>query len=193
MIIGAASCAHAQNYGFDIYLRGGAGLPNTPDGYTNNWQTGPHIGTGVEFTLSPRVSLGLGVEYLRNPLKNDRLLDGTTIAGGQVSGGVLDMVSGIIYVNFRMLGRVVHTFPFITVDAGVTHVRITEQTIEIPPANRIIPGSSETAFRAAWGLGVDIPLSSNVAFTLGGKYVFVFTDNERRGYVPIDGGFKFVF
>lgn len=197
LLIASAACADAQNYGFDMYVRGGAGLPDAPDAYAHSWQTGPHVGTGIEFTLSQRVSIGMGIEYLRNPLKKDRLLDGAAAAGSSVSGGVLSMFSGIVYFNYRMLGQVVHTFPFITVDAGVTHMRITNQTVDfLPPLARpsfSLPGSSETAFRAAWGLGVDVPLSANVALTVGGKYVFVFTDTERRGYVPIDGGFKFVF
>jgi hypothetical protein len=192
-IMAAATCVRAQNYGFDIYLRGGVGVPDAPDLYAQNWQLGPHTGTGFEFTLSQRISVGGGIEYARNSIKKDRLLDGTIVSDARITGGVLDMFSLAMFLNYRMLGKVMNTFPFIIMDAGVTHFRINNQTIQRADISQTVLGSSETAFRAAWGLGIDIPLSSTVAFTCGGKYVFIFAREDRRGYLPIDGGFKFVF
>lgn len=193
MLAAVTACATAQNYGFDIYLRGGAGFPDAPELYANNWKSGPHIGTGFEFTLSQRISVGAGLEYARNPLKKNHLIDGTVLADTRLSGGVLDMFSFAVFLNYRMLGRVVSTFPYITMDAGATHTRINDQTVSSSDRNNIVTGSSETAFRAAWGLGLDVPLSSTVAFSVGAKYILVFAEEERRGYVPVDAGFKFVF
>jgi hypothetical protein len=196
-ITAAATCASAQNYGFDMYLRGGAGLPDAPNAYARDWQAGPQIGTGFEFTLTQYVSMGAGFGYLRNTVKKDHLLDGTDGIGANTSGGTLDMYSGVIFINYRLFGMVAHTFPYITVDGGIAHLRISDQLVGYPPSlarpDKIIAGSSETAFQSSLGLGIDVPLSANIAFSFDAKYAYVFTQGDRRGYLPIEAGFKFVF
>lgn len=193
LVLTCAAGAEAQNYGFDITLQGGIGIPDQPGQYSRSWQAGPHLGGGFEFTLSQLLSLGGQVEYDRNAVKNDDLIDGTSVAGVQKSGGALDMISLIMFGNFRLFGKVGNTFPYFLVEAGVTHLRIDDQTVFLFDRVVTLTGSSENALRVGMGAGVDIPLSSTLAFTFGGKYVIVLTKGEQRGFVPIEGGFKFVF
>ncbi|HLP14973.1 MAG TPA: outer membrane beta-barrel protein [Bacteroidota bacterium] len=188
------ACANAQNYGYVVYLHGGVGLPAAPDLYQQNWQSGPSIGAGVEFTLSQSASIGIGADYARTPTKKFHLTNGTLNSNAIASGGEFEMLSMAAFLNYRILGRIGGTFPYLTVDGGVTHMRMSDQTIISANAGaQTLTGASETAYRASGGAGIDIPVSATVAFSLEVKYISIFAKDDRRSYVPVEAGFKFVF
>jgi hypothetical protein len=186
--------ADAQNYGFDVFFRGGVGLPDAPTVFSQNWRTGPHFTSGFEFTLSRQFSVGVLGEYTRSSINKTHLApEDLAATDAQLSRSAMDIFSTAFYINYRIAGRVKGTFPFLYADAGLTHLKSGTQTFLLNGANTTIPGSSETAFRSAWGGGIDVPLSANICFTVTGMYVYVFSEVERTGYVPIDMGFKMVF
>jgi opacity protein-like surface antigen len=183
----------AQNYGFDIFIRGGLGIPDAPSAYSTKWGKGPFVTSGFEFTLSQPLSVGVLGEYTRNSVNKDHRLTEAGTPDVVLTGGAMDIFSLALYLNYRLAGRVKGTFPYIILDAGVTHLKASNQTVLRAGNSETVPGSSETAFRSAWGIGIDVPLSPNVCLTVCGKYVYVFTENERTGFIPVEVGFKMVF
>jgi opacity protein-like surface antigen len=193
LLLLTTTAVHAQNYGFDIIFRGGVSIPETPSSYAQMWGKGPQLETGIEFTLSQPFSLGILAEYTRNDIATDQLGAGSLPAGARWSGGVMDIFSVAGFVNYRLAGRVGGTFPYLIIDAGVTRMKSSQQTFTAEGISTSVPSAAETAFRSAAGLGIDIPLSANVCFTLAGKYSYVFAKSGGMGLVPIVAGFKMVF
>jgi hypothetical protein len=193
LLVLISTVVNAQNYGFDIMVRGGVGIPETPSSYPQSWLQGPHFEGGFEFTLSQPLSVGLIADYCRNDINTNHAVPGAVPADARWSGGVMDIFSLSVFVDYRLAGRVGGVFPYVIIDAGMTHLKSSQLQFASAGINEALPSSSETGLRSSGGLGHDIPMTANVCFSLTGKYVYVFTKNGGTGFVPIDAGFKMVF
>lgn len=105
-------------------------------------------------------------------------------------GGAIGILSFGLNGKVNFPGSVVS--PYATAGAGMAALSVStiNATIQGAPATIVTGLSNQTRFMTNLGAGMDVPVGTLTLF-LEAKYTWVFTKNEKSGYIPVTLGVTF--
>ncbi len=181
--------ASAQTPSAPFSLYGGLGLtlPQSPDGWKDNYKTGYHFMAGIGFKVNPMLQVIGKAEY--NTHKSE-FGDLPGISGGDQKN-LMFGVDGRL--GFDMPAAPI--VPFFIAGIGLAHLSWSDFEGSVPEeVGEFIASAmpdSETKFYFNVGGGVTLKSGPGFSLFLQGRYLSIATEGDSQASIPITVGVKF--
>ncbi len=176
---------------FTLYASGAFSLPNSPDGFKDNFKTGYHGSLGLGIKMMPNFQI-IGKAELHS-FKFD--FDNSELFAGMdgYSGGTNNMWMFGADGRFSFNLPAAPISPFVLAGAGVASIKQTEfdgpASLALSALNSYL---DETQTKFYWNVGGGFDLKSGPLFSLfvQARYVSIATEGEASSFVPISLGIR---
>ena len=169
----------------------GPAFPVSPEGFTDLWNAGPTVGTGISYALTPVLAAMVILDFSMFTLNENKALQQVGIAIGDVAGGRITLLSGSINLKACVLPQATGIRPYLLGGGGI--YRQSVGAIAWKFGDIIFPielPESETTQMLQVGLGVDIPAGRKVELFIEGRFMIGFTEGDSRTTIPVRFGIK---
>lgn len=172
----------------------GPAFPVNPERFTDLWNSGPTIGTGISYALTPVLAAMVILDFGMFTLNENKALIEVGAPIGNVAGGRITIRSGTLNLKACVLPHATGIRPYLLGGGGIYRLSVGDVAwrfgdIVQPNVPFDLP-ESETTQMLQVGLGMDIPAGRNVELFVEGRFVIAFTEGDSRTTIPIRLGIK---
>ena len=203
-----------NNTKINLYFGGNIGIPLTPSVFSNYWHTGYGGCAGVEYSLTPAISLILDVNYISFSLNVSKLKTdyNLPVKGGDFipqsertgdftyedylslvnyEGGSASILDMEIRCKYNFLQKLNAFSPYALAGIGLTNLDISDFSGSVKYhsyTKKISIKQSETYLSVSIGAGIDVSLSETIGIFVEGLYVIDLNSGDKTAFFPIKAG-----
>jgi len=178
--------------GVELRLAGGVSKLSEPQYYTDHWNIGPSINTGLSYQMTSRLGILMSIEYNRYILDREKLherllIEGLAATNDHIQGGN----SSILTISVNTLLYIVPksgAMPIYLV-GGAGYFKLSTDKMAIGGIDT--PKRSEISWSLLGGVGIDAPLSRPLSLFLERRYGIGYTKTEESRFISANIGVKF--
>jgi opacity protein-like surface antigen len=176
-----------------LVVAAGVTLPAGPASFTDFWGPGLALAAGLQIAAIPHATLTLESGYYRHGFDTNAFEKKirSTYPNVNVSGNALYVIPFTITAEIPLM-RYGSTRPYASIGFGYEHVDLTKAEVSGPQADQVVvPGKSDDAFGARFGLGVRTALTPGATLFVDGTYYVIWSDPDPIRFVPLRLGVRF--
>lgn len=171
----------------------GPAFPISPEGFTDLWNAGPTVGTGISYALTPVLAAMVILDFGMFTLNENKALRQSGFTIGDIAGGRITILSGTANLKATVLPDATGIRPYVFGGVGIYRMSVGDAGLRFngePYDIGFVVPESETTQMLQVGLGLDIPAGGKVELFIEGRYVIGFTEGDSRTTIPVRFGIK---
>lgn len=174
----------------DFYIDVGLGIPAAPSNFTQNWNVGYGIGSGISYEIRPSVKLQLYSQYYRFGFDEEGARDNvnipqsiTGIDGAEAE--VFNVMLNAIY-EYELPG--VPTLTYVSIGSGFFRSVRSDFTVTTAEETFMFDQRSESTLGVNGALGLRHALGEAISVYAEVKFVTSLLVDRRTQYLPLSVG-----